>query len=120
MKKYMPDERRQITRRTEIHSQHVGTRKTYITIGFYDDGAPGEIEVRAEKVGTTAAGVLAAWSTAASMLIQYGHIAEVIDKFNGWGCEPSGQTNDPEIHFVSGPIDLTIKYLKKALEKGAP
>ena len=49
----LPSERRSIT-----HKFTIGGHEGYITVGMYDDGAPGEVFIKMAKEGSTLSGVM--------------------------------------------------------------
>ena len=53
----LPDERRSITRKFSI-----GGHVEYITVGMYDDGAPGEILITMAKEGSAISGLMDAFA----------------------------------------------------------
>ena len=67
VRRKLPDERRSIT-----HKFSIGGHEGYITVGMYDDGAPGEIFITMAKEGSTISGLMDAFATAVSFNLQYG------------------------------------------------
>ena len=67
VRRKLPDERRAIT-----HKFSIGGHEGYITVGMYDDGAPGEIFITMAKEGSTISGLMDAFATAISFNLQYG------------------------------------------------
>src|ERR1035437_1574364 len=53
VRRKLPDERRSIT-----HKFSIGGHEGYITVGMYDDGAPGEIFITMAKEGSTISGLM--------------------------------------------------------------
>ena len=86
VRRKLPDERRSIT-----HKFSIGGHEGYITVGMYDDGAPGEIFITMAKEGSTISGLMDAFATAVSFNLQYGvPIKFLVDKFAHVRFEPSG------------------------------
>lgn len=117
----LPDTREGITHKFTIRSRE-DTYKGYVTIGFYDDGTPGEIFLKLDRQlesgigqlgqGTMASGLLDSWAVLFSMYLQYGHsLRDVCSKFRNARFEPAGQTDHPQIRFTSSPIDYVVRYL---------
>src|SRR5664279_4936690 len=67
VRRKLPDERKSIT-----HKFSIGGHEGYITVGMYDDGAPGEIFITMAKEGSTISGLMDAFATAVSFNLQYG------------------------------------------------
>ena len=111
----LPDERPAITRHAEMTDDHGVKYDFYVSIGFYPDGRIGEVFLREGKAGELRRGMLDAFATAASMLIQCGGAQAVVDKFEHTSFEPSGRTNDPGVPRASSPIDWVCKRLKLAM-----
>ncbi len=63
----LPDERRSIT-----HKFSIGGHEGYLTVGMYDDGAPGELFVTMAKEGSVVSGLMDNFATSISMALQYG------------------------------------------------
>src|SRR4029077_4819635 len=77
VRRKLPDERRAIT-----HKFSIGGHEGYLTVGLYDDGAPGEIFITMAKEGSTISGLMDAFATAVSFNLQYGvPIKFLVDKF---------------------------------------
>ena len=53
VRRKLPDERRSLT-----HKFSIGGHEGYITVGMYDDGAPGEIFITMAKEGSTISGLM--------------------------------------------------------------
>src|SRR6185295_20271408 len=89
----LPDTRRSVTHKFEINQQ-----EGYITVGFYDDGRPGEVFVKIAKHGSTISGLVDTIAVLTSMALQYGVPVETLArKFAYTRFEPSGWTNNPEL-----------------------
>ena len=93
VRRKLPDERRSIT-----HKFSIGGHEGYITVGMYDDGAPGEIFITMAKEGSTISGLMDAFATAVSFNLQYGvPLKFLVDKFAHVRFEPSGWTGNQQI-----------------------
>jgi ribonucleoside-diphosphate reductase alpha chain len=103
----LPDERRAIT-----HKFSIGGHDGYLTIGEYDDGAPGEIFVVMAKEGSTVSGLMDSVATLTSIALQYGVPADVlVNKFSHTRFEPSGMTTHADIRFAKSPVDYIFRYM---------
>ncbi|MBI5370120.1 vitamin B12-dependent ribonucleotide reductase [Candidatus Uhrbacteria bacterium] len=103
----LSDERRAIT-----HKFKVGPHEGYITVGLYDDGAPGEIFVTMSKEGSVISGLMDSFATAISIGLQYGVPLEVlVNKFVHMRFEPSGYTNNPQIRIAKSITDYIFRWL---------
>jgi ribonucleoside-diphosphate reductase alpha chain len=115
----LPDERRAIT-----HKFSVGGHEGYLTVGLYEDRQPGEIFITMAKEGSTISGLMDSFATAVSLALQYGVPLKVLcDKFSHARFEPSGWTNNPEIHYAKSIMDyifrwLALKFLPKDAQPG--
>jgi ribonucleoside-diphosphate reductase alpha chain len=103
----LPDERRSIT-----HKFSIGGHEGYLTVGMYDDGAPGELFVRMAKEGSVVSGLMDSFATSISMALQYGVPLKVLcDKFSHTRFEPSGFTGNPEIPIAKSITDYIFRWL---------
>ena len=115
----LPDERRALT-----HKFSIGGHEGYMTVGMYDDGAPGEVFVTMAKEGSVVSGLMDSFATSISMALQYGVPLKVLcDKFSHMRFEPSGFTGNPDIPIAKSISDylfrwLALKFLPS--EDGAP
>lgn len=111
IRKRLPD-----TRTSATHKFNVGGFEGYLTVGFYEDGVPGEIFIRSQKQGSTMMGILDSFATAVSLGLQYGVPLETfIDKFKGNKFEPSGFTPNPEIRFAHSIMDYLFRWMENNL-----
>jgi ribonucleoside-diphosphate reductase alpha chain len=112
----LPDERQAIT-----HKFSVGGHEGYITIGLFEDGAPGEMFISMAKQGSTLSGLMDAFATAISVSLQYHVPLEVfVNKFSHMRFEPSGMTNNPNIRIAKSIIDYIFRWMgMKFLDKDA-
>lgn len=103
----LPDERRAIT-----HKFVIGSHKGYITVGLYDDGAPGELFVTMAKEGSVISGLMDAFAASVSVGLQYGVPLQVlVNKFVHVRFEPSGFTNNPNIRIAKSIIDYIFRWM---------
>jgi ribonucleoside-diphosphate reductase alpha chain len=107
VRRKLPDERRAIT-----HKFSIGGHEGYITVGMYDDGAPGEIFITMAKEGSTISGLMDAFATAVSFNMQYGvPLKFLVDKFAHVRFEPSGWTGNQQIPYAKSIMDYIFRWL---------
>jgi len=106
----LPRSRRSVNFKFEINNLD----ESYLTVGEYEDGCPGEIFIRAAKQGSTLAGVMDALSAAVSLGLQHGvPLSEFVKEYQGTKFEPAGATNWPELPTCSSIIDLIFRHLAR-------
>jgi ribonucleoside-diphosphate reductase alpha chain len=106
-RRHLPDERRSIT-----HKFRVGDQEGYVTVGLYDEGAPGEIFVNISKEGSTIRGLMDAVAMLTSIALQYGvPLENLVAKFRGVHFEPAGLTGNTEIPTASSLVDYIFRWL---------
>lgn len=106
----LPDERKSLTHKFTIKAQD-GDVDGYVTLGFYEDGRPGELFVKMAKEGSQVSGFIDAWATAVSLLLQH-HVPleQLVTKFRGSRFPPSGYIEGTSI-YAQSPIDYICKWL---------
>jgi ribonucleoside-diphosphate reductase alpha chain len=103
----LPDERKAMT-----HKFQIGAHQGYITVGLYDDGAPGEIFITMSKEGSSLSGLMDSFATAVSIGLQYGVPLKVlVNKFAHMRFEPSGFTQNPNIRVAKSIVDYIFRWL---------
>ncbi len=103
----LPDTRASLTHKFSIEG-HEG----YITVGLFEDGAPGELFVTMAKEGSTLSGMMDAFATSVSLLFQYGvPLTHLVEKFGHMRFEPSGWTGNSEIGFAKSIVDYVFRWL---------
>jgi ribonucleoside-diphosphate reductase alpha chain len=106
-RKRLPDTRRAIT-----HKFSVGGHEGYITVGMYEDGAPGEIFLTMAKEGSVVSGLVDCFATAISMTLQYGvPLRVLVDKFSHVRFEPAGWTSNSQIRMAKSIVDYIFRWL---------
>lgn len=109
------------TRDSITHKFSVGSHEGYLTIGLYDDGAPGEIFVKVSKEGSVVSGMAQAFSRAFSLSLQHGlSVNEAVTRFKGMKFEPCGMTSNPEIPQADSIVDYIARYLELHFGEVAP
>jgi ribonucleoside-diphosphate reductase alpha chain len=107
VRRRLPDERPAIT-----HKFSIAGHEGYLTVGMFDDGAPGEIFLVMAKEGSTISGLMDAFATSISLALQYGvPLKALIDKFSHMRFEPSGYTNNREIPIAKSIMDYIFRWL---------
>jgi ribonucleoside-diphosphate reductase alpha chain len=101
-----------VERRAITHKFNIAGHEGYITVGMYDDGAPGEIFINMSKEGSTVSGLMDAFARAISYALQYGVPLEVLaDKFAHTRFEPSGFTGNEHIPYAKSITDYIFRWL---------
>ncbi len=94
------------------HKFEVAGHEGYLHVGFFEDGAPGEIFIKMAKEGSTVSGLMDTVGVLTSMALQYGVPLEVlVSKFSHVRFEPSGFTKNPEIPMAKSLIDYVFRFL---------
>lgn len=106
-RRHLPIERNAVT-----HRFVVGGHKGYITVGLYEDGAPGELFINTGKAGSTVKGFADAAAILASLLLQHGVALKVIaNRFVGARFEPSGPTTNNKIPVATSMLDYVFRWM---------
>lgn len=106
-RKRLPDERAAIT-----HKFKIGGHEGYLTVGMFEDGQPGELFITMSKQGSMISGLMDAYATSISIMLQYGVPLDVIiRKFSNARFEPSGLTSNPQIRIAKSIVDYIARYL---------
>jgi ribonucleoside-diphosphate reductase alpha chain len=107
VRKHLPDERRSLT-----HKFSVAGHEGYITVGFYEDGRPGEVFLRMSKEGSVISGLMDTIATMTSVALQYGvPLESLVEKFSHKRFEPSGYTNNKDIPIAKSIVDYVFRWL---------
>ncbi|MHC5002945.1 MAG: adenosylcobalamin-dependent ribonucleoside-diphosphate reductase, partial [Planctomycetota bacterium] len=107
MRQRLPETRRSIT-----HRFNVAGHEGYLTVGLYEDGAPGELFITMSKEGSTIGGLMDSLGTAISVALQYGvPIDSLVKKFEHQRFEPMGMTTNREIPFAKSLVDYIFRWL---------
>ena len=108
MRRRLPDERRSIT-----HKFRVGELEGYMTVGLFEDGAPGELFVNVSKQGSTVMALMDTMAMLTSYALQFGVPVSVLaSKLQGSRFEPSGPTGNPRIPIATSIIDYIFRWLE--------
>ena len=99
-------------RNSKTFSFTVAGSHGYVTVGEYDDGAPGEVFVNVSKQGSTLRGVLDAFAISLSHGLQFGvPLKDYVKSFTSMSFAPAGMTDDPEIRTATSIVDYLAKRL---------
>jgi ribonucleoside-diphosphate reductase alpha chain len=108
------------TRQSITHKFEVAGHEGYLTVGTYEDGAPGEVFITMAKEGSTVGGTMDAFGTAISLCLQYGvPVRELCQKFAHSRFEPSGFTKNPDIPIAKSIVDYIFRWLDATFPGGA-
>ena len=110
----VPVERRRLadTRNSITHKFAIEGHEGYITVGLFDDNTPGELFVTMAKEGSTLSGMMDAFATSISLLLQYRvPLPHLVEKFQHMRFEPSGWTGNPDIGFAKSIVDYVFRWL---------
>jgi ribonucleoside-diphosphate reductase alpha chain len=103
----LPDERQSVT-----HKFSIGGHEGYITVGLYEDGAPGELFITMAKEGSTISGLMDGFATAISFALQYGvPLQFLVDKFSHVRFEPSGWTGNDKVPYAKSILDYIFRWM---------
>lgn len=107
VRRKLPDERVAITHKFSVEGQ-----EGYVTVGLFEDGAPGELFITMAKEGSTLSGVMDAFATAVSLTLQYGvPLQFLVNKFSHVRFDPSGWTKNPQIPYAKSILDYIFRWL---------
>lgn len=107
------------TRQSITHKFEVAGHEGYLTVGTYEDGAPGEVFITMAKEGSTVGGTMDAFGTAISLCLQYGvPVQELCQKFAHSRFEPSGFTKNPDIPIAKSIVDYIFRWLDATFPGG--
>jgi ribonucleoside-diphosphate reductase alpha chain len=107
MRRRLPDTRRSIT-----HKFNIAGHEGYLTVGLYDDNAPGELFITMAKEGSTIGGLMDSLGTATSVSLQYGvPIESLVKKFTHQRFEPAGMTTNRDIPFAKSLVDYIFRWM---------
>lgn len=111
----LPDERKGQTFHLKMTTP-AGPYDLYVMTGEFDDGRPGEVFVRAAKMGTMVAGFLDAWAIGVSMLLQRGEaIEKICEKYRRQSFEPAGHVVCGDLRFgATSLVDAVVGVLEGA------
>lgn len=102
------------TRQAKTFSFKVAGSKGFVTVGEYDDGAPGELFLQIAKQGSTLGGIMDVFAISVSHGLQYGvPLKSYVKAFINTSFAPAGVTDDNEIKMASSLVDYIFRRLAK-------
>ena len=108
VRRRLPDERQSIT-----HKFRVGEQEGYMTVGLFEDGAPGELFVNVSKQGSTVMALMDSLAMLTSYALQFGVPVSVLARrMQGSRFEPSGPTGNPRIPIATSITDYIFRWLE--------
>jgi ribonucleoside-diphosphate reductase alpha chain len=113
----LPDVRPSINHKLVL-CQHRGNKVErihfYIIAGMYEDKRPAELFVTVNKGNGMIAGFLKVIAILISLCLQYGvPFMKIYEKLAYQSFEPSGFTENPEIHSCSSVVDYIMQWMKQ-------
>ena len=107
------------TRKSLTHKFRIGAHAGYVTVGFFEDGRPGELFIKMAKEGSTVSGLLNGLARVLSVSLQYGIPAsEFVKNLEYTRFEPSGFTGNKDIPSAKSILDYIVRWLdKEVLQK---
>jgi ribonucleoside-diphosphate reductase alpha chain len=100
------------TRHSMTHKFDIQGHEGYLTVGFFDDGRPGELFITMAKEGSTVGGLMDVVGTLVSMGLQYGVPLDVfVNKFAHSRFEPAGFTRNPDIPIAKSITDYIFRWM---------
>lgn len=108
VREFMPRERKSLT-----HKFDLGGHEGYITVGFYEDGRPGEIFLNGfGKDGSFIQCMMGCWAKAMSNSLQHGQpIYKLITNYLEMHFEPFGMTANPDVPYAKSIPDYVARWL---------
>lgn len=124
-REHLPRDRRSVTKRFELRwpekiceecgaeSRRSQTLRVYVTVGFYDDGRPGEIFFSADRMGRFPHGMLCALAMATSIAWQHGvPLESTIKQWRATKFPPEGFTGEEEFPLCTSLLDYVAQWLE--------
>lgn len=101
------------TRPSVTHKFSICGHEGYLTVGFFEDGTPGELFLTMAKEGSTIGGLMNCIGILTSLALQSGVSLDVLTKkLSHVRFEPRGQTNNPNIPDADSVIDYIFRWLE--------
>ena len=101
-------------RNSKTFKFRIANIKGFMTVGEFEDGAPGEIFIVVAKQGSTLAGVMDALAISVSHGLQYGvPLKSYVKAFINMSFTPSGLTDDEDIRLATSFVDYIFRKLAK-------
>lgn len=108
-----PLRRRLSDTRTAInHKFDIAGHEGFVTVGLFETGQPGELQIKLAKEGSTIGGLMDTIAILTSIGLQYGIPLEtLVRKMAHMRFEPSGFTKNPEIRSASSIVDYIFRWM---------
>lgn len=117
----LPDTRKSVTRKLTIRYSNsdgddgapvMDDLDIYVIVGLYPEGNPGEVFLKAGRMGSTVSGLLDALAISLSIGLQSGvPLHRYTSKLKSMRFEPSGTTGDPDMRRVASIVDAVSRWL---------
>ena len=105
---HLPDDRKSWT-----HKFNIAGYEGYLTVGMYDNGAPGELFIRMHNQGSTLNGIMDSFAKMVSLALQYGvPLSHITKKLKNERFDPSGITTNPDIRIALSLPDYIGRHLE--------
>lgn len=108
IRKRLPDDRNGVLKNVEFGDSVSGT----VCVGLYEDGTPGEIFIRIDRMGSSIQGLLNAWAVTFSIALQNGvPLESLVKSLSGMRFEPDGWSSEKDIGFAKSIVDYIMRWL---------
>lgn len=101
---------------TETKAHFIGGLKYHVSVGFYDDGSPGEVFISTGKIGTDAEHIAKDITVLISIMLQYGFPVPVIAKSIDRVVNEKGEMQPASI--VGLVADALTEYVASGMPSG--
>ena len=122
MRERLPDTRPSVNHKFVLrHTKGDGKVErlhVYIVVGMYEDKRPAELFITVNKGNETISGFCKVFSILVSLCLQAGiPMDKLYEKLAFQSFEPSGFTENPEIHSCTSIVDYVMKFFKLQFSK---
>lgn len=102
------------TRQSITHKFSIAGHDGYVTVGLFEDGAPGELFLTMSKAGSTVNGFCDALGIVTSHALQYGvPLRDLVEKLSHVRFDPAGVTKNSDIRFAKSIVDYVFRWMGK-------
>lgn len=113
-KRKMPSTRQSITHKIDLAADGI---EAYVTMGFYEDGTPGEVFITISNGGPTLQGLTNVLGIMISMMLQSGiPVENVIEKMKHQNFSPNGWTTNEDIPMCTSIVDYIAVWMEQTLK----
>jgi hypothetical protein len=107
MRRVLPNKRKLVRVKSKI-----GGLRVYVDMGFYPDGALGELSVVVAKAGSVLRGMLDAWSLVATLALQHGcPVSDLVEVMRKHEFEPNGLVEADEVAYCTSVVDWVAQVV---------